>query len=340
MRLVIAVCFSLRKIITKDSFLQFIRAQIFGPSGKKCYLCLLRLSFRPEPEAVFTNKKATRGPERNETMNEKRLLFLTNDDGYASRGMEAAIRMLRPYGEVVVVAPEGPQSGMSHAFTMERPLFLRCVRREEGLTVWALNGTPVDCVKMAFDHLLLDRQVDLVLSGINHGSNAAVNILYSGTMGAAIEGSFYGCPSIGLSVDDHSPAADFEGAVRFGERIVRSLLEKPVRTPLCLNVNVPALPADALKGIRICRQTAGYWRERFVRHEDPRGREYFWLTGSYINTEPDAPDTDEHALRNGYVAVVPVQVDMTDHRRLTELTERFGTEAPAEASSSKKPERR
>lgn len=253
-------------------------------------------------------------------MNE-RLIFLTNDDGYSSRGMAALIEVARQFGRVVVVAPEAPQSGMSQAFTMNKPLFLRKVREEEGLQVYAFSGTPVDCVKMAFDHLLFGQRVDLVVSGINHGSNSAVNVLYSGTMGAAIEGSFYGCPSIGISVDDHSPDADFEGAMRYGEQIIRSVLEGKPATPLCLNVNLPAIPAGELKGVRLCRQTAGYWREHFVRHEDPRGREYFWLTGEYVNTEPEAEDTDEWAMKHSYVAVVPVQVDMTDHSRLRELTE-------------------
>ena len=256
-------------------------------------------------------------------MKNERLIFLTNDDGYRSRGIAALIEVARQFGRVVVLAPEEPQSGMSQAFTMSRPLFLRKVREEEGLEVYAFTGTPVDCVKMAFDHLLCDRKVDLVISGINHGSNSAVNVLYSGTMGAAIEGSFYGCPSIGISVDDHSPDADFEVAMRYGEQIIRTILERNLPTPLCLNVNLPAIPADQLKGIRVCRQTAGYWRERFIRHEDPRGREYFWLTGEYVNSEPEAEDTDEWAMKQGYVAVVPVQVDMTDHRRLTELTEAF-----------------
>lgn len=256
-------------------------------------------------------------------MKNERLIFLTNDDGYRSRGMASLVEVARKFGRVVVLAPEESQSGMSQAFTMSRPLYLRKVREEEGLEVYAFSGTPVDCVKMAFDHLLADRKVDLVLSGINHGSNSAVNVLYSGTMGAAIEGSFYNCPSIGISVDDHSPDADFEGAMRYGEQIIRAVLEQQPRTPLCLNVNLPAIPADELKGIRVCRQTGGYWRERFVRHEDPRGREYFWLTGEYVNSEPEACDTDEWAMRNGYVAVVPVQVDMTDYGRLAELGELF-----------------
>lgn len=252
-------------------------------------------------------------------MKDERLIFLTNDDGYSSRGMQALIGLARQFGRVVVVAPEEPQSGMSQAFTMSRPLFLRKVSDEPGVEVYAFSGTPVDCVKMGLDYLLTGQRVDLVISGINHGSNSAVNVLYSGTMGAAVEGSFYDCPSIGISVDDHSPDADFEGALRYGERIVRQVLEGGATLPLCLNVNVPNIPADAIRGVRVCRQTAGWWRERFVRHEDPRGREYFWLTGEYVNAEPEAEDTDEWALRNGYVSVVPVQVDMTDYRRLAEL---------------------
>ncbi len=249
----------------------------------------------------------------------ERLILLTNDDGYRSRGMASLIEVARKFGRVIVVAPEEPQSGMSQAFTMSRPLFLRKVSEQEDVVVYAFSGTPVDCVKMAFDHLLTERRVDLVVSGINHGSNSAVNVLYSGTMGAAIEGSFYGAPSIGISVDDHSPDADFEGAMRYGEQIIRSILEQQPATPLCLNINLPAIPANELQGVRVCRQTAGYWRERFVRHEDPRGREYFWLTGEYINTEPDAEDTDEWAMKHGFVAVVPVQVDMTAHNRIEGL---------------------
>lgn len=252
-------------------------------------------------------------------MSRERLIFLTNDDSYSSKGMKALISLARKFGRVVVVAPEEPQSGMSQAFTMSRPLFLREVQQQEGLTVYAFSGTPVDCVKMAFDHLLDDRRVDLVISGINHGSNSATNILYSGTMGAAIEGSFYGCPSIGISVDDHSPDADFEGALKYGEQIIRAILEGEVQTPLCLNINMPAIPASEIKGIRVCRQTKGYWREKFVRHADPRGRDYYWLTGEFINSEPEAEDTDEWAMKNGYVAVVPVQVDMTDYGRLSQM---------------------
>ncbi len=257
-------------------------------------------------------------------MNNQRLILVTNDDGYASKGLAAAIEVARGFGRVVVVAPETPQSGMSQAITMHHPLFLRRVRQEEGVEVYAFSGTPVDCIKMAFDHLLREERIDLVISGINHGSNSAVNILYSGTMGAAIEGSFYGCPAIGLSVDDHSPDADFEAAVFFGRQIVGDLLREQVEMSLCLNVNVPVgKPAD-LKGIRFCRQNRGFWREEFFRRQDPMGREYFWLTGDFVNTEPDATDTDEWALSHGWVSVVPVHTDLTDYRLLELLEGAFG----------------
>ena len=252
-------------------------------------------------------------------MNE-RLILVTNDDGYDSKGMEAAIEVARAFGRVVVVAPETTQSGMSQAITMYNPLYLRCVRKEEWLEVYSFSGTPVDCVKVAFDYLLRERKVDLVLSGINHGSNSAVALLYSGTMGAAIEGSFYDCPAVGLSLDDHGADADFAAAVVYGRRIVGDIFAAEVELPLCLNVNVPVGSVGELKGMKLCRQNRGFWREEFYRHEDPRGREYFWLTGEFVNGEPEATDTDEWALANKYVAVVPVQVDLTDYRQLKNLT--------------------
>lgn len=252
---------------------------------------------------------------------DERLILVTNDDGYASKGLAAAIDVARGFGRVVAVAPETTQSGMSQAITMYNPLYLRKVREEEGLTLYAFSGTPVDCLKMGLDCLLRGSRVDLVLSGINHGSNSAVNVLYSGTMGAAIEGSFYGCPSIGLSLDDHSADADFDAAVEYGRRIVGAVLEGQVELPLCLNVNVPKGRPEQVKGIRLCRQNRGFWREEFYRHEDPRGREYFWLTGDFVNAEPEAEDTDEWALAHGYVSVVPVQVDLTDYGRLATLGE-------------------
>ena len=221
-------------------------------------------------------------------MNE-RLIFLTNDDGFDSRGMEVLIDIARRFGRVVVVAPERPQSGMSHAFTMLSPLFIRKVREEEGLEV----------------------------------SNSAVALLYSGTMGAAIEGSFYDCPSIGLSLTDHRPDADFTAARIWGERIVRDVLEHPAPLPLCLNVNIPAGAPETIRGIRVCRQAQGLWREQFVCRQDPHGRDYLWLTGEFVNDEHGAEKTDEWALTHGYVSVQPVQADQTDYRRMEEMRRLF-----------------
>lgn len=249
----------------------------------------------------------------------ERLILVTNDDGWNAKGLQAAIEVARTFGRVVAVAPETTQSGMSQAITMYRPLFLRKRREEEGVTLYSFSGTPVDCVKMAFDHLLREERIDLVISGINHGSNSAINVLYSGTMGAAIEGSFYGCPSVGLSLTDHDLDADFDAAVLYGRRIIDGLLRSEVDLPCCLNVNVPVGRPEALRGIRLCRQNRGYWREEFFRREDPHGREYFWLTGDFVNAEPDAEDTDEWALAHGYVSVVPVQVDLTDYGKLRQL---------------------
>ena len=211
--------------------------------------------------------------------------------------------------------------GMSQAITINQPLFLRQVEQREGVEIYAFSGTPVDCTKIAFDHFFANERVDLVISGINHGSNAAVNVMYSGTMGAAIEGSFYGVPSIGLSLDDHDPDADFEGAVEYGRKIIASILdnEASLPRPLCLNVNFPRCSAEQIQGIRLCRQTRGFWREDFYARQDPHGRDYFWLTGAFQNAEPEAEDTDEWALAHRYVAVVPVQVDMTDYKVLASL---------------------
>lgn len=257
-----------------------------------------------------------------------RLIFVTNDDGFSAAGFEAAIEVAREFGRVFAVAPATVQSGRSQAITMYEPLFLDMKRCEEGVEVYAFSGTPTDCVKVAFDNLLKDEKVDLVISGINHGSNSAINVLYSGTMGAAIEGSFYGCPAIGLSLTDHAADADFTAAKKYAREIIASVLEggSELGQPLCLNVNVPNIALEEIRGVRVCRQCRGIWTEEFFRHEDPRGKPYFWLTGSYTNYEPESDDTDEWALANGYVSVVPVQVDMTSYAQLTGLKSLLGGE--------------
>ncbi len=248
-------------------------------------------------------------------MQHKRLIFVTNDDGYASAGFAAAVEVARGMGDVIAVAPLTPQSGRSQAITLTETLMLEKMRSEEGLEIYTLTGTPTDCVKVAFDHMLKGRRVDMVLSGINHGSNSAINVLYSGTMGAAIEGSFYGIPSIGLSLTDHSPEADFSAAKDISRRIIAAVFDAApsLDTPFCLNVNIPALPHEHIRGIRLCRQCRGIWREEFRPTAAPDGRISFAMSGAYTNYEPDAEDTDEWALANGYVSVVPIQVDMTSY---------------------------
>ncbi len=251
-------------------------------------------------------------------MKKERVILISNDDGYDARGIAALIEVAAKFGRVVVVAPRTAQSGMSQAITIYSPLYPDRIQSDLPAEIYSLNGTPVDCVKFALDHLLRDECVDLMLSGINHGSNAAVNVLYSGTMGAAIEGSFY-APAIGFSLLDHSADADFEASKIYAERIIRAVLEAKVQPHFCLNVNIPALPLEQIKGIKCCRQNRGYWREEFFERVDPRNKSYYWLTGSFVNHEPEAEDTDEYALAEGYVSVVPVQVDMTDYEQLEKI---------------------
>lgn len=278
---------------------------------------------------VITSDFFVLTPKRRPIMSKdrkERLIFVTNDDGFSARGFEAAIEVAREFGRVFAVAPATTQSGRSQAITMYEPLFLDLQRQEEGVEIYSFSGTPTDCVKIAFDNLLKDERVDLVISGINHGSNSAINVLYSGTMGAAIEGSFYGCPAVGLSLTSHDADADFTAAKRYAREIIASVLDsgKAGFCPLCLNVNVPDMPLEDIRGVKVCRQCRGIWREEFFRHEDPRGKPYYWLTGSYTNYEPEAEDTDEWALANGYVSVVPVQVDMTDYGQMSALQQALG----------------
>lgn len=249
----------------------------------------------------------------------KPLIFISNDDGIGSKGLRILTEVAQKFGRVVVIAPEVPQSGKSHAITMYSPLYLTCLEKSEDLEIYTCSGTPVDCVKMGYDHLFVDEVPTLNISGINHGSNSAISVLYSGTMGAAIEMSFYGSPAIGFSLTDHDRDADFDATVIFAEKIIGDILGAEIKEQLCLNVNVPAVRPEEIKGFKICRQTKGYWKEGFKINQDPRGRDYYWLTGDFWNAEPEAEDTDNWALENNYIAVVPVQVDMTNYQQLKSL---------------------
>jgi len=262
------------------------------------------------------------------------LILISNDDGYRAKGLEALIQMAKPLGRVVVVAPSEGRSGMSHAITIKDPLRIRRQKRTDDVELYSVNGTPVDCIKLAMSQVLKTTP-DIILSGVNHGSNSSVSVFYSGTMGAAIEGCLYGIPSIGFSLLDFMPDADFTGAVEYGKPIIESVLANGLKRGVCLNVNFPAIPAEEIKGVRVCRQNMGTWREEFDKRTDPRGIDYYWLTGYFHNEEPEATDTDEYALANGYVSVVPIRADLTDMAEVETLSKSFNLDNTAEVKAEK-----
>jgi len=246
------------------------------------------------------------------------LILIANDDGVKAKGLKSLIRVAREFGDVIATVPSEPMSGMSHAITIKTPLRVKKEHEEAGLSIYSCQGTPVDCVKLAMNKLAA-RKPDLLLSGINHGSNASSGVVYSGTMAAAMEGCINLIPSAGISLLDFSPDADFSASEKVTARIIANMMEPGLPEGVCLNVNIPAVPFNELKGMRICRQTKGCWKEEFVRRVDPHNGEYFWLTGSYLNLEEDAEDTDEYALKMNYVSVVPVRVDLTSQKGITFL---------------------
>ncbi|MCB0663506.1 MAG: 5'/3'-nucleotidase SurE [Saprospiraceae bacterium] len=252
----------------------------------------------------------------------KPLILLTNDDGIAAPGLKALVEVARNYGEVLVVAPDSPQSGQGHAITITQPLRLHKVDMFGGIEAYECSGTPADCVKLAKHVLLKDKKADLCLSGINHGSNASINIIYSGTMSAAMEASLEGVNSIGFSLLDYSWDADFEPCKPFIAKIVSETLANGLPGCRLLNVNFPNKPEGGIKGIKVCRQADARWIEEFAEATDPRGEKYYWLTGKFINDDP-REDTDVNALSNGYVSVVPSGHDLTIEKSLQPLAQRL-----------------
>lgn len=250
--------------------------------------------------------------------NKRPLILVCNDDGITAPGIRNLAREMTKLGEVVVVAPDGPQSGMGHAITING--ILRCdpVDIDNAVkTEYSCSGTPVDCVKLAVNKVL-PRKPDLVVSGINHGSNSSINVIYSGTMSAAVEGSLEDIPSIGFSLCDYNWHADFEPAMPLVQRIAREVLKHGLPPGICLNVNIPKYENKPYAGVKICRQANANWVEEVATREDPRGREYYWLTGRFDN--PDSgEDTDEWALSHYYLSIVPVQSDLTAFRQKEEL---------------------
>ena len=244
------------------------------------------------------------------------LILVTNDDGITAPGIRTLIHAMNQLGDVVVVAPDSPQSGMGHAITLHESLRLKPMSIDAGpQTEYACSGTPVDCVKLAVHEVLKDRKPDLIVSGVNHGSNASVNVIYSGTMSAAVEGAMQGIPSIGFSLLDYRWDASFEACMPFVEQIAREALNGGVPAGTCLNVNFPKPDWAPYAGIKVCRQAQAKWVEEFDKREDPRGKTYYWLTGTFVN-EDHGQDTDEWALANGYVSVVPVSYDLTSYASL------------------------
>ncbi len=246
------------------------------------------------------------------------LILITNDDGITSRGINLLVDIMSRLGEVVVVAPDSPQSGMGHAITVGNTLRLSETKMFNGIRSYQCSGTPVDCVKLAKHHVLKEKKPDLLVSGINHGPNTSISVVYSGTMAAALEGAIDHIPSIGFSLCDYSPNAEFEHVSEYVEKIAAGILEKGLPEGIALNVNFPSASQGAVQGIKICRQARARWREKFDQRIDPYGEPYFWMAGDFINPD-NGQDNDVWAISNNYVSVVPTQFDMTAHETIGTL---------------------
>ena len=238
----------------------------------------------------------------------KPLILITNDDGIEARGIEFLAKRVAPLGDVVVVAPDSPRSGQSCAITVTNPLRLFKVKEEGNVTYYKTTGTPVDCIKLAINDVL-HRRPDMILSGINHGSNSGVSTMYSGTMGAAYEGAILGIPSVGFSLCDHSPEADFTPCGEVIDKVCSAVLKNGLPPSVCLNVNVPI--GVEIKGIKVCKQAMGHWTEEYDKRVDSHNREFYWLTGHFVNTSPKDGTTDEDLLTQGYITIVPTSCDRT-----------------------------
>ncbi|VBB48679.1 5'-nucleotidase SurE [uncultured Paludibacter sp.] len=242
-------------------------------------------------------------------------ILITNDDGFQAKGIIALAKIMSEIGDVIVVAPDGPRSGTSNALTIHEPIRYKFLQKNENVTWYSCTGMPTDCVKLAFN-TIVERKPDLIVSGINHGSNSAINVIYSGTMGAVLEGCAYGVPSIGFSLCDHSAEADFTEFELHIIKIVKEVLKNGLPDGICLNINAPM---GKISGAKVVRQCKGNWIEEFEPRTDPSGRDYFWLTGVYKNREPNATDTDEWALENGYISIVPTKIDLTAHEFISTM---------------------
>jgi 5'-nucleotidase len=248
------------------------------------------------------------------------LILVTNDDGINAPGIRTLISVVKNIGDVIVVAPDSPQSGMGHAITINSTLHSsRITPKNSEIIEYSCSGTPADCVKLAINELM-PRKPDLCVSGINHGSNSSINVIYSGTMSAAIEAGIVGVPAIGFSLLDYSWNADFNHSKDFIRKITLNALNNGIPKGVVLNVNIPAVKKSDIKGVKICRQAKAYWVEEFDKRKNPLGQEYYWLTGKFVNKD-QGEDTDEWALKNNYISIVPVEFDLTAHHAIQGLNE-------------------
>lgn len=249
--------------------------------------------------------------------NKKPLILITNDDGYQAKGIKELTESMKGLGEIIVFAPDSHQSGMSSAITTSNPIRARIYHQEEDLTAYMCSGTPVDCVKLALN-MFVDRKPSLVVSGVNHGSNAGISVLYSGTVGAAIEGCVFNIPSIAFSLCDFNPDADFTVTKEVARKLAKKVLEVGLPKGICLNVNIPV---GEVKGIKVTTQTQGKWVNEYHCSKDGINRDVFWMTGNFENWETENENNDEWALANGYAAAVPVKIDMTAYELIDEIRE-------------------
>jgi 5'-nucleotidase len=250
----------------------------------------------------------------------KPLILVTNDDGITAPGLRMLVSIMKTIGEVVVVAPDSPQSGMGHAITLDSMFYSKKLTIDldsEGIDEYSCSGTPADCVKLALQELL-QKKPDICVSGINHGSNSSINVIYSGTMSAAIEAGIEGIPAIGFSLCDYTWEADFSQTQDFIFAIVTEALKNGIPKGTVLNVNIPKLKKKKIKGIKICRQAKANWKEKFDKRTNPMGKDYYWLTGEFELLDK-GEDTDEWALANGFTSVVPTHFDLTAHHVISEL---------------------
>jgi 5'-nucleotidase len=254
----------------------------------------------------------------------KPLILVTNDDGITARGIKALVDIAKDFGDVCVIAPDKPQSGMGHAITVHSGITVSPVDFPGAKMAFSCSGTPADCVKLGKYHLLKEKP-DICLSGINHGANMSLNVIYSGTMSAALEGALEGIPSIGISLCNNDRDADLDAAIRVTKIMLETFLNNKHEDNLCLNVNVPDIPFSEIKGLRFCRQAKGNWKEFYEERKNKEGQEFLWLTGTFQNFEKQNTDTDIWALDNNYVSVVPIHADMTEYKEL-ENVKKWGVE--------------